>query len=85
MGATGSNTIKAEVNKNLLVFTTWDEVKMREFFHRGCSEMSETFALRQNEFEFLLGRKLVNFPTSRYLFQEMLDTDKNKMVDKFEV
>jgi len=85
MGATGSNTVKAEVNNNLLVFTTWDEVKMREFFHRGCSELSETFALRQNEFEFLLGRKLVNFPTSRYLFQEMLDTDKNKMVDKFEV
>jgi hypothetical protein len=51
---------------------------------RGLHELSETFALRRSEFEFLLNTKLISLSTCRYLFTEVLDTDRNELVDKFE-
>ena len=85
MGQTGSFTRKAAIAPSLLDFTKWGRQEMKDFYHRSQYELSETFALRQTEFEFLLGRNLINFSVARELFENMLDTDKNKLVDKFEV
>lgn len=85
MGQIGSDTRKASIHSSLYNFTKWHDKEMGALFHRSQFILAETFALRQAEFEFLLGRDLINFIISREIFQEMLDTDKNKLVDKFEI
>ena len=85
MGNGGSYTSKATINPHFFVFTRWEAPEMAEFLQRGQQELSETFALRRHEFDFLVGHELVDFPTSRALFNEIFDTDGNSLVDKFEV
>lgn len=84
MGNSGSFTEKAIINPNLFVFTKWNTSEVNEFLIRGQQELSETFALRKHEFEFLIGGELVDFNTSRALFNEVFDLDGNGLVDKFE-
>ncbi len=85
MGVSGSSTTKIEVPEQLFHFTRYGKEEIESFWIRGMRDLSETFALRLHEFEFLVNSKLVTLPTCRYLFYTMLDTDKNNMVDKFEV
>lgn len=85
MGQTGSLTSKAKVLPCLQVYTTWSREEMSGLLTRCQRELGETFALRQVEFEFLVGRELVPFSASRMQFVDVLDTDKNGLVDKLEV
>ena len=85
MGNTGSFTRKAKLGTSFFVFTTWTNVDMKMFLMRGIQELAESFALRRYEMEFLLGKNLVDFKTCRSLFNDVFDTDKNQLVDKFEV
>ena len=84
MGATGSHTAKITMIPELYAFTKFYEDEVEECWCRGMYELSETFALRRSEFEFLLNSKLVGLSTCRYLFHEVMDTDSNELVDKFE-
>ena len=84
MGATGSTTRKAAIRDTLLPFTKWSSREMKGLHDRSQLTLSDTFALRFAEFEFLLGREQTAFTTSRDMFHEVLDTDKNRLVDKFE-
>jgi len=85
MGANGSTTAKVEIISQLHHFTQYGRPELESFWVRGMGELSETFALRLHEFEFLLNSKLVTLPICRYLFNQVLDTDKNALVDKMEV
>ena len=85
MGNSGSYTAKATILPSLFVFTKWGPTEIREFLFRGQHELPETFALRKHEFEFLLGQEMVDYTTSRTLFNEIFDLDHNSLVDKFEV
>jgi hypothetical protein len=85
MGNSGSYTSKADIDTNLFVFTKWGTPEIREFLARGQHELPETFALRRHEFEFLLGQEMVDFTTSRTIFNDIFDLDRNQLVDKFEV
>ena len=85
MGNAGSYTAKATILPCLFVFTKWGTSEIKEFLSRGQNELPETFALRKHEFEFLLGQDMVDFHTSRTLFQDIFDLDRNSLVDKFEV
>lgn len=85
MGNSGSYTAKATINPSLFVFTKWGTPEIREFLNRGQQELPETFALRKHEFEFLLGQEMVDYNTSRALFNDIFDLDRNSLVDKFEV
>jgi len=51
---------------------------------RSQKELSDVYALRWNEFEFLCSN-VVPFFTQRELFNNVFDTDGNKLVDKLEV
>lgn len=86
MGNTGSYTSKATIDPTLFPFTTWKTKEINEFLLRGQQELSETFALRKVEFDFLIGIDTVNthFIPMRTLY-EIFDTDKNQAVDKLEV
>ena len=85
MGNSGSFTEKALINPHLFVFTKWNTMDTDRFLVRGLQELSETFALRKHEFDFLLGSELVDYNTSRALFHDIFDLDGNNLVDKFEV
>lgn len=85
MGNVGSYTVKAAIAPELYVFTTWGASEMAQFRSRGLEELPETFGMRYAEFEFLLGRDLVKYSNARALFVNYFDTDKNQVVDKFEV
>ena len=53
---------------------------------RSQNELSETTALRKYEFNFLIAEgTLIDFYNAKGLFEEIFDTDRNKMIDKFEV
>eukprot|EP00602_Paraphysomonas_sp_CaronLab_P012205 CAMPEP_0185038078 /NCGR_PEP_ID=MMETSP1103-20130426/33284_1 /TAXON_ID=36769 /ORGANISM="Paraphysomonas bandaiensis, Strain Caron Lab Isolate" /LENGTH=855 /DNA_ID=CAMNT_0027576349 /DNA_START=137 /DNA_END=2704 /DNA_ORIENTATION=- len=47
--------------------------------------LSDTFALRLQEFMFLIGKRTLTLPQARYVFNNIFDTDANKLVDKFEI
>ena len=85
MGQTGSYTAKAKITPNLLPFTKWKEKEMEEFRLRSQLQLSETFALRRTEFDFLIGLEQVDSLTLRSLFNDVFLTKGNKVVDKFEV
>ena len=52
---------------------------------RSSHELSDTFALRQQEFIFLLGRREIDIAGAKDMFDNIFDTDSNKLVDKLEV
>ncbi len=85
MGASGSYTTKVTVNPLLFAFTKWGPREVEEFRLRGHLELSDTFALKRKEFEFILGRDFVDFITMKKLFEDIFDTNGNKVVDKFEI
>lgn len=85
MGNSGSYTSKAHLHTSLYTFTKWGKIHINDFLLRGQLELSETFGLRRYEVEFLVGRELVDFPTVRSLFSDVFDTDKNSVIDKFEL
>jgi hypothetical protein len=86
MGQTGSITSKAEVQPVFFDFTLWGKRELDGLMKRANLELPETFALREPEFEFLMGRgeEIISYEVTQLLFP-LFDTDKNKMVDKFEV
>lgn len=79
MGATGSYTSKVQIIEQLHPFTQFHRKEMDACWTRGIVDLSETFALRLHEFEFLLNSKLVGLATCRYLFHEKIDTDRNQL------
>eukprot|EP01036_Dinobryon_divergens_P030911 gene30911-40229_t len=85
MGNTGSYTQKATLPPSLLTFSKWGSEEIKEFFLRGHRTLSESFGLKRGEFEFLLGKDLVEFKTMRSIFTDVFDTDSNNTVDKMEV
>lgn len=84
MGASGSHTSKVWIMPDLYAFTRYQDREMDELWARGMVELSETFALRQHEFGFLVNSKVVGLAATNRLFHDVLDTDSNKLVDKFE-
>jgi len=85
MGQAGSITAKAVINPLLRVFTQWEEPRILELLVRTRSDLADTFALRFGEFQHLLNRELITFLLAKAIFHEIFDTDKNIIVDKFEV
>jgi hypothetical protein len=84
--ASGSYTAKASICSQLYPFSKWGSREIQQFLIRGQTELPETFGLRKHEFEFLIGKdEDVTFKSLRSLFDDVLDTDKNGLVDKFEV
>ena len=84
--SSGSYTVKAAICSQLYSFSKWGSEEMREFLIRGQSDLPETFGLRKHEFEFILGKNdEISFKTLRSLFDDIFDTDRNGLVDKFEV
>lgn len=57
---------------------------MHNLLLRSQKELSDVYALRWNEFEFLCS-SVVPFFTQRELFNNVFDTDGNRLVDKLEV
>lgn len=84
MGQTGSYTRKGEIKSCLLSFTKWDNKRINSIYLRSQKELSDVFALRWNEFEFLCSN-LISFYDQRELFNNVFDTDNNKLIDKLEV
>eukprot|EP01038_Epipyxis_sp_PR26KG_P010600 gene10600-14240_t len=84
MGNTGSFTSKAVIHPTLYSFTRWNQKHVQDFLTRGLIDLSDTFGLRKNEFEFLLSKDLIDFNIIRDLFQ-LFDTKKQSIIDKFEV
>lgn len=85
MGQTGSYTQKACAQPLCRVFTTWGSDQLVSIRLRSEQDFADTFALKKQEFHFLLGKDLLNFYTVKDLFESVFDTDKNKLVDKLEV
>lgn len=85
MGASGSYTQKATINANLFPFTKWGAREIEEFRLRGTRELADTFALRRNEFDFLIGKSMLSLKQLKILFEEVYDTNNNKVVDKYEL
>lgn len=86
MGATGSITAKVNPGPLFKVFTTWDVMEIDEMRKRCEFEYPETFGFRRHEFDFILGRdRLVDEGVLKKIFENVFDTDNNKLVDKFEV
>lgn len=85
MGQTGSFTSKVTVAAELVNFTKWDAIQLKEVILRSQSILSDTFALRLQEFIFLVGKKTLTLPVARNLFNRIFDTDHNALIDKFEV
>ena len=85
MGQAGSITAKAMIHPLLRIFTQWEEERINELFLRARGDLSDTFALRFGEFQHLLNRELVSFLLARDIFNDIFDTDRNLIVDKFEV
>jgi hypothetical protein len=85
MGASGSYTQKASINNNLFPFTKWGAREIEEFRIRGTRDLADTFALRRGEFDFLIGKSLLSLKQMKILFEEVYDTNNNKVVDKYEL
>jgi hypothetical protein len=85
MGASGSYTQKAAINSNLFPFTKWGPREIEEFRLRGTRDLADTFALRRAEFDFLIGKALLSLKQLKVLFEEVFDTNSNKVVDKYEL
>ena len=84
MGQTGSYTAKGVVRHSMLEFSKWANRQMKNLMLRSQKELADVNALRWNEFEFLCS-SLVPFLMQRDLFNNVFDTDGNKLVDKLEV
>ena len=95
MGVTGSITAKAIIRPILFSFTKWDKVDVMEMMGRATKQLSEVFATRKKEFDFLLGGYLkpdddpekMDWKTLKTLYREvflMFQTRKG-ICDKFEV
>jgi hypothetical protein len=82
--STGSYTAKAHIIPLLYPFTKWNSNEIRQFLIRGLKELPETFGIRKFEFEYLVGDQ-IEVDGARSLFSEIFDSDKNGLVDKFEV
>jgi Ca2+-binding EF-hand superfamily protein len=83
----GTFTAKATISPSLYPFSKWGPKEIQSFLVRGQSDLSETFGLRKHEFEFLVGSNVneeISFKLVRSLFEDIFDTDKNGLVDKFE-
>ena len=85
MGNNGSTSIKAQYLSTLLVFTEWGEDELRDMQIRSKQELSDVFALRKFEFEYLLGHELIGFLHARDLFENVFDCDRIGVADKYEV
>lgn len=84
MGQTGSSTEKGKVRHSFLPFTKWVDKQMSNLLLRSQKELADVYALRWNEFEFLISNT-VSFHDTRDLFNNVFDSDGNKLVDKLEV
>ena len=82
--STGSYTAKAHIIPLLYPYTKWNSNDIRKFLIRGMKELPETFGIRKFEFEYLVGDQ-VEVHGARSLFSDIFDSDKNGLVDKFEV
>jgi hypothetical protein len=85
MGQTGSYTAKIEVKPALTAFTKWQNVHVKELMRTSSHILSDTFALRLQEFIFMIGKRTLTLPQARYVFGTIFDTDSNQLVDKFEM
>eukprot|EP01041_Mallomonas_annulata_P000637 gene637-1230_t len=85
MGQTGSFTVHAKVRPIFLPYTTWGEERLRAIKLRSEQALSDTFALKRQEFHFLLGKDQIDFYRARDLYEQVFDTKSNKIIDKLEV
>jgi hypothetical protein len=85
MGQSGSYTIKAVVNPLLFQFTNWDMKEIYDMKLRGQRELSDTFSLNKNDFDFLIGRELVDRKLMKNLFEVVFEKNNLRVADKLEV
>lgn len=85
MGQTGSFTAKVNMRPTLLPYTRWGAPQLQGVMLRSRHELADTFALRTQEFVFLLGRRDIDIAGAIDVFKHVFDTDSNKLVDKLEV
>lgn len=95
MGNTGSITAKAVIRPLLLPFTKWDKVEVMVMMGRATKQLSEIFATRKKEFDFLLGGYLLSdddpekmsWITLKHMYRDMfaLFQARNGICDKFEI
>lgn len=85
MGQTGSFTAKVNMRPTLLPYTKWGAPQLQAVLLRSRHELADTFALRSQEFVFLLGRRDIDVAGALDVFKNVFDTDSNKLVDKLEV
>ena len=85
MGQTGSFTSKVTMRSTLLPYTKWGLPQLQAALLRSKHELADTFALRQQEFIFLLGRRDVNIAGAIDVFVNVFDSDNNKLADKLEI
>jgi hypothetical protein len=85
MGQTGSFTAKVNMRPTMLPYTKWGATQLQSVMLRSKHELADTFALRTQEFVFLLGRQDIDVAGALDVFKNVFDTDSNKLVDKLEV
>jgi len=95
MGATGSITSKAVIKSFLYPYTKWTKQDVLSMLGRATKQLSEVFATRKKEFDFMLGGYLLPdddpekmaWHTLKKLYGDtfLLFQARNGICDKFEV
>jgi hypothetical protein len=85
MGIAGSITAKAALRPSVLAYSKWGAPQLSAAMLRSKHELNSTFALREQDFVFLLGRRDCDISGAKDMFKHVFDTDSNKLVDKLEV
>jgi hypothetical protein len=85
MGSAGSAIAKARIDSLFYEFTKWGRAEMQSFQHRSQQVLGNTFALRRNEFAFLINKDLFTIKALNDLFSKVFDSRGNAIVDKMGV
>ncbi|GMI46662.1 hypothetical protein TrCOL_g1613 [Triparma columacea] len=83
MGVRGSTLIgKAQPDERLLHFTSWDMAGIIALKERHAHDLGHQFALGVKQFAMLLE---LDENDAKSIFREVFDTDRNSLVDSFEI
>ena len=83
MGVRGSSLRgKASVPEALLQFTSWGVKELHTLRVRHQHDLGGAFALTRDKFAMLIG---ISIDEADPLFYDIFDTDKNNLVDAFEM
>ena len=84
MGATASSLLgRCKVHDALLPYTVWDYDKVKRMVDRHQHDLGGCFALSPHQFMVLVGE--VDMKKTDAIFYDVFDTDKNNLVDAYEI